>query len=160
MALPGAAGLFGLAIVWVRSSMAVEVPGWDYPPLPGTARKTPESLVRVYEDVFSEEMLAAIDIEVPVLDHLAHNFGSLRNHKRVTFWRGRHGSPRFAIERMIKLLEQVTFPSKLGGVAMRHVWRLQYGRELKVAPSLCQGRTLSGLSVASTGCSVGYKAVG
>ena len=98
---------------------AVEVPGWDYPPLPGTARKTPESLVRVFEDVFDDEMLAAIDAEIPALDHLAANSGALRNHKRVTFWRGRNARPRFGMERMVKLLEDLTFPKELGGVFTR-----------------------------------------
>lgn len=96
-------------------SSAVEVPGWDYPPLPGTARGTMDSLMLQYEDVFNDEMLAAIDKEIPALDYLAANSGALRNSKRVTFWRGRNAKPRFAIENMIKLLEQITFPPELGG---------------------------------------------
>ena len=60
-------------------SSAVEVPGWDYPPLPGTARGTMDSLMLQYEDVFNDEMLAAIDKEIPALDYLAANSGALRN---------------------------------------------------------------------------------
>lgn len=96
---------------------AVEVPGYEqrYPPLPGTQRGTPQSLVRDFEDVFGDEMIDALDAEWAEVDELARSSPGLRNSKRVTFWLGRDQKPRFAIERAVKLLEDFTFPAELGG---------------------------------------------
>lgn len=111
---------------------------WDkYRPLPGTERYTPESLVRNFEDIFDEQMLEALHKELEPLDSLAKGSGALRNSKRVTFWLGREREPRCAVERAVKLLEEVrsfalgtmrryqtdrvvllvqlTFPKELGG---------------------------------------------
>ena len=88
-----------------RLAGAVEVPGYQdkYPPLPGTERGSPESLVRNFEHVFEDELLEA-------MDELARGSGALRNSKRVTFWLGRERAPRCAIERAAKVLEKFTFP--------------------------------------------------
>ena len=88
---------------------AVEVPGYQdqYQPLPGTARGTPESLVRNFEDIFDEQMLEALHKELEPLDSIAKGSGALRNSKRVTFWLGREREPRCAVERAVKLLEEV-----------------------------------------------------
>ena len=97
-----AAGLWACA--------AVEVPGYQdkYPPLPGTERYTPESLIRNFEHVFDDEILEAIHKELMPLDSLAKGSGALRNSKRVTFWIGGDREPRCAVERAVKILEEVS----------------------------------------------------
>ena len=89
----------------LRLAGAVEVPGYQdkYPPLPGTERGSPESLVRNFEDVFADELLEAMDAELAAMDELARGSGALRNSKRVTFWLGRERAPRCAIERAAKV---------------------------------------------------------
>lgn len=94
--------------------------------------------MRNFEDVFNEQLLEALYKELEPLDSIAKNSGALRNHKRVTFWLDREREPRCAVERAVKLLEEVrshwppvvdvlltvlalivqfTFPKELGGAA-------------------------------------------
>ena len=86
-------------------------------PLPGTARGSPESFVRNYENVFAEELLEALLRELQPLDTMAKAGGLLAFGKRQTFWIDRNQPPRCAAERAIKLLQDLTFPDSLGGPA-------------------------------------------
>ena len=112
MALSAGLALLPPLLLAFRLAGAVEVPGYQdkYPPLPGTERGSPESLVRNFEDVFEDELLEAMDAELEAMDELARGSGALRNSKRVTFWLGRERAPRCAIERAAKVLEKFTFP--------------------------------------------------
>jgi hypothetical protein len=86
-------------------------------PLPGTARGSPESFVRNFENVFAEELVEALLRELQPLDAMAKVGGTLPFGKRQTFWIGRDQPPRCAAERAIKLLQELTFPDSLGGPA-------------------------------------------
>ena len=108
----------GLLAGAIHVCAAVEVAGYmdQYRPLPGTERYTPESLVRNFENIFDEQMLEALHKELEPLDSIAKGSGALRNSKRVTFWLGREREPRCAVERAVKLLEEVR---SLGLATMR-----------------------------------------
>lgn len=103
----------GLLAGAIHVCAAVEVSGYGdeylkkYQPLPGTERGTPESLVRNFENIFDEQMLEALYKELEPLDSIAKGSGALRNSKRVTFWLDREREPRCAVERAVKLLEEV-----------------------------------------------------
>ena len=84
-------------------------------PLPGTARGSPESFVRNFENVLAEELVEALLHELHPLDAMANAGGTLPFGKRQTFWIGRDQAPRCAAERAIKLLQEFTFPDSLGG---------------------------------------------
>ena len=102
-------GRIGLLVGVIHACAGVEVPGYQdkYQPLPGTERYTPESLVRNFENIFDEQMLEALHKELEPLDTIAKGSGALRNSKRVTFWLGSEREPRCAVERAVKLLEEV-----------------------------------------------------
>ena len=102
-------GRIGLLAGAIHVCAAVELPDYQdkYRPLPGTERYTAESLVRNFENMFDEQMLAALHKELEPLDNIAKGSGALRNSKRVTFWLGREREPRCAVERAVKLLEEV-----------------------------------------------------
>lgn len=59
------------------------------------------------QNVLNDEILAAVDKELQPMDELAKGSGALRNSKRVTFWIGGDKEPRSAVERMVKILEDV-----------------------------------------------------
>ena len=115
---PPAAAAGALRLAALQLALSVELPqiqNWarERPPLPGTERGAPESLLRDWENFFADELLEAVDKEIEALD--AFGASGLRNNKRVTFWLGREREPRCAIERAAKVLEEFTFPKELGG---------------------------------------------
>jgi hypothetical protein len=84
-------------------------------PLPGTERGSPESYVRNFESVFAEELLEALLRELAPLDTMGNTETRLPFGKRQTFWTALNEPPRFAAERAVKLLQELTFPAALGG---------------------------------------------
>ena len=115
-----------VVVLLLHKAIAIDLPeSWgpifptydkrQYQPLPGAAKGSVAALLQVHENVFTSDLLAAMDGEIDAFDKWGTTRTQLVNSKRVTYWRGRDKPARCAIERAVKLLEELTFPAALGG---------------------------------------------